>query len=124
MSGIRLGDLECSEMLDVIHYIFEEDLFTSSNEESEHKSKLRSSIYINMYERTYKYSTPTSNRGVSTTASGDILPPLDDEFEIKTFDPNKDIKPHKTKPKPYVPATNFNPDSPLPFGKNIDAPLG
>lgn len=124
MSGIRLGDLECSEMLDVIHVIFEEDMYTESKEQSEYKSKLRSSIYTNLYNRTYKYTTDSGSGKGFTTASGDILPPLDDEFAIKTFDPNKDIKPHKTKPKPYVPATNFNPDSPLPFGKNIDAPLG
>lgn len=122
MSGIRLGDLELSEMLDVIHFIFEEDMYTQSKEESEYKSKLRSSIYTNLYDRSYKYTVESSSRGV-TTASGDILPPLDEEFGLKEFDPNEDLKPKKTKPKPYVPPTNFNPDSVLPFGKSIDAPL-
>lgn len=126
MSGLRLEELWASDMLDVIHFIFEDDLFAATKEESEHKSHVRTVIYNNFYERQYKYAANGSSSKSFTTASGELLPPLDEEFNVKPFDPNENSKSSsvKTKPKPYIAPTNFNPDSVLPFGKNIDAPLG
>jgi hypothetical protein len=122
MNGLRLGDLESADMLDVIHYLMEEDTFTASKEESDHKTAVRTVFYREFSGKEYAYkSSSTASR--NTTASGDILPSLDEEFGIEPFDPNSKDRPMKTKPKPYVPPTNFNSDSYLPFGNQLDAPL-
>ena len=116
MSGLRLGDLESTDMLDVIHYLMEEDMFTASKEESDNKSAIRTVFYREFSGKEYAYKS-------SSTASNQILPPLDEEFGIELFDPNSKDRPIKTKPKPYVPPTNLNSDSYLPFGNKLDAPL-
>ena len=116
MSGLRLGDLESTDMLDVIHYLMEEDMFTASKEESDNKTAIRTVFYREFSGKEYAYKS-------SSTASNQILPPLDEEFGIEPFDPNSKDRPIKTKPKPYVPPTNLNSDSYLPFGNKLDAPL-
>jgi hypothetical protein len=121
MSGVRLGELGSSDMIDVLHFMFEEDMFTATGEEAEHKSKVRTTLYREFYDKDYGYKISSSEGYAS---GGDLLPPLDEEYEIKQFDPDSRESPVKTKPKPYVPATNFNPGSALPFGRDIDAPLG
>ena len=118
-----MEELESSDMLDVIHFMFEEDMFAATGEESEHKSKIRTTLYREFYNKHYDYQVSSSSSGVSN-ADGTLLPPLDEEYGIQEFNANAQDSPVKTKPKPYVPATNFNPNSVLPFGKDIDAPLG
>lgn len=117
--------MDASDFLDVIHYIFEEDLFVSSKEEAESKSEIRSTLYRNLYEREYKHklesSSSTRSSSSMTYADGSpIGPPEDNLSDINQFDPD----PIKKEKKPFIPATDFNPDSVLPFGKDIDAPLG
>ena len=125
MNGIKLETMDASDMIDVFHYMFEDDMFVSTGEEAEHKSKVRTTLYREFYKKEYSYkvqSSSSNSYGGSTYADGTLLPPLDDEFadaDIEPFNPNK-----RSTPKPYVPPTNFNPDSVLPFGKDIDAPLG
>ena len=117
--------MDASDLVDVIHYMFEEDMFVATGEEAEHKSSVRTTLYRDFYDKEYMYKVSSSSKntyGGSSYADGTLLPPLDEEFDtsdIEPFNPNK-----KSKPKPYVPPTNFNPDSALPFGKDIDAPLG
>lgn len=123
MNGLKLQEMNASDMMDVIHYIFEEDTFVATREEAEYKSDVRSLIYRNFYEREYnhKISKSSSKSYGSTYADGSpIGPPEDDWSDIKEFDPD----PIKKERKPYIPPTNFNPDSVLPFGKDLDAPLG
>ena len=125
MNGLDLNKLDASDFLDVVHYIFEEDLFVSSKEEAEAKSEIRSTLYRNLYEREYKHrmqvSSSVSSSSSMTYADGSpIEPPEDDFSDISQFDPN----PVKKEKKPFIPATDFNPESPLPFGKDIDSPLG
>jgi hypothetical protein len=121
MSGVRLGELGSSDMIDVLHFMFEEDMFTATGEEAEHKSRVRTTLYREFYNKEYGYKISSSSGSAS---GGDLLPPLDEEYEIKQFNPHPQDSPVKTKPKPFVPTTNFNPDSVLPFGKDIDSPLG
>lgn len=120
-------------MLDVIHFMLEEDMFVGSVAEIESKSKTRETIYKVFYDRPYQY-------GVSTGASSgdysdsefyedDSFLPADiakDGFQtdeiIVPLDPNE--PPIKKSHKPYVPATDFNPDAPQPFGRLIDGPIG
>lgn len=125
MSGLDLKEMDASDFLDVIHFVFEEDMFVASKEEAEYRSDVRSSIYSNFYEREYANKLQKSssrNYGSSSTyADGSpIGPPEDDLSDINQFEPN----PVKNKTKSFIPATEVNPDSVLPFGKDIDAPLG
>ena len=103
-------------MLDVIHYFFEEDMSPSSAEEAEARSQMRTVIYRNMYHKAYKFTFKSS--GKSYNYSDNKMP--NDGFygeDLAPFDPDNQTT------KPFVPATEFDPDSPLPFGLDLDAPL-
>lgn len=105
-------------MLDVIHYYFEEDLMVTSSEEAESKSQVRSVIYKDLYNQTYKYGV--KNAGQSYNYNKDSYP---SEGSARTTD-KKIADPIKPPTKAFVPTTEVNLDSPLPFGKIVDAPLG
>lgn len=47
--------MEASEMLDVLHALFEDDVTPTWEQDSEIKDKVRQSIYKTMYGRNYKY---------------------------------------------------------------------
>lgn len=126
MSGLNLASMEADDMLDVLHFMFEDDMFVGSVEQIESRSKTRKLIYEEMYGRKYEYGVTS---GSDSTDSGffdpDTLP--EDGFmangePIIPFNP--DEGPNEFKKKPYIPPTNFDPDSSLPFGVDIDAPLG
>ncbi len=118
MSGLRLAEMDASDMLDVLHFFFEDDLRIKSAEEAEAISESRSVIYSSLYGTTYKYGMKKSSRSFS--ADGSSLP--DDGYfgdDIQPFDPSEtNVR------KPFIPATEFDADSPLPFGRDLDAPLG
>ena len=111
--------MRANDMLDVLHYFFEDDLSAASAEQSEARSKTREAIYRDLYLTEYKYAV----KSTSGNASGDYLPkdfdePLDsNEKEIVPFDPLK------APTKPFVPATQFNPNAVKPFGNVLDAPF-
>lgn len=114
MSGIDLKELDSVEMLDVIHYIFEEDMRVSSQEEMDAKTEVRKVIYREFYEKDYEYGTSTSKR--TYTASGQ---PVDNSFDdIVPFDPTV-----KSQRKGYIPPTKLDDDSSKPFGDVLDSPL-
>lgn len=100
--GLRLADMEMRDMLDVVHYLFEDDSRYSSAEEAESVSATRTSIYGRLYGTTYRYQIKSKarNNNASDTYS----------------DPNV--------VKPYIPPTEFDPDSANPFGSVLDAPIG
>lgn len=113
MSGLQLSELSSSEMLDVIHVLFEED-FTSavSGEHIDAKNKIRKIMYREFYDKTYTYG------GSSNEQSGDFENAPMDYSDITPFDPKK------APVKPFVPATDIDENSPKPFGKLLDGPLG
>ena len=113
MSGLQISELSSSEMLDVIHVLFEED-FTSavSGEHIDAKNKIRKIMYREFYDKTYAYG------GSSNENSGDFENAPMDYSDITPFDPAKAAV------KPFVPATDINENSPKPFGKLLDGPLG
>lgn len=122
LDGVNLYELSIYEMLNVSHYYFEVDHFMASSEEAEARSNVRTAVYRHFYELDYKYkyksNSSTSGYNYSTTtASGQ---PIDDGFVGQDVDD----KPDKGPPKPFVPATDFNPDSPTPFGGTLDPPAG
>ena len=112
MSGIKLEELEASDMLDVLHYLFEEDLAVTSSEQMDAKNKYRASIYRNFYDVSYKYGSSSSNNNY--------------DYGLDELDGPVNAQPNIAKTtKPYIPPTPFNPDSPNPFGGALrEAPLG
>ena len=102
MSGLQLTGMEASDMLDVIHYLFEDDMRFSSGEMADAVTKSRTSLYEQMYGTTYIFSDVSSN-SQNRYASGPKN--FDDFDDIKPYDPTK------KKTKPYIPATKVDPDS-------------
>lgn len=92
MSGVRLMDLEASDMVDVLHFIYEEDVTPAWEQGPQVKSKVRESLYGQLYGRTYKYSVGES----ASSASQSIDPPLDAE----------PLPPEQMPRKPYVRPTD------------------
>lgn len=100
MSGIRLEELEASEFLDVVHYFFEEDSSFSTPEEAVATTKMRKKFYELFYEKEYIY-------GIS-------------DEELKKYESSGV---DEDGVKPYIPPTEFNPESASPFGAVLDAPI-
>jgi hypothetical protein len=97
--GLNLGEMEMSQMLDVIHYLFEEDSRYTTAEEAEALSEMRTALYGVLYGTTYNYRVKVDKSGNSSGMPGNAT-------------------------KPYIPPTDFDADSPLPFGSLLDSPLG
>lgn len=104
-----------SDMLDVIHYIFEEDATFTSREHLESRELFRKKMYPEMYNRPYKYfrATSTPSSGISGA-----------DFNENEFEDLSPVDPLKPPTKGYVPPTDFDPERPNPFGGVLDAPLG
>ena len=103
-------------MLDVIHYLFEQDATITSEAEFDTKNSVRDVIYETVYGRKFAYSTK-NNKDFSSNAQAGNSEPFD---EFDNYVPNT-----SNNVKPYVPPTNFNPDSDNPFGSVLrEGPLG
>lgn len=103
-------------MLDVLHYFFEDDINFSTVEQADAREKTRHNIYEDLYDSAYKYG---SNKSVADMAYGDT--PSTQDFDA----PRDEVQPFNpaVKPKPYKAPTKFDPDSAVPFGSALDAPL-
>jgi hypothetical protein len=122
MSGVRLRELEASDLLDVLHFLFIQDNSYNSEEQMKSQSAIRTSVYEKLYGTTYKYQHHDKSSALKGPNGGYIaaedLELMPEDEAIKPFDP-------KTEPtKPFVPATKFDPEADLPFGKVLGAPLG
>ena len=106
-------------MLDVIHYLFEADAESiMTAEQAEGRNQLRSSLYSELYNRSYEYSTST------TSNTSGIDAPLDDDLldDMPTpVDPFARSRGEAA--KPYIPPTKFDPNTGMPMGSVLDAPL-
>lgn len=118
MNGLRIEELDSRDMLDVLHYFFEEDMYYSSAEQAEGRDRARQQIYSQFYGSEYPYAI-TANKsnaqGGMTTKNFD----LDEEEGVVPFDPLEKSKPTK----PFVPPTPVNAKSSQPFGSVLDGPL-
>jgi hypothetical protein len=111
LHGINLKEMEVSDMLDVVHYIFEEDSTFVSQEQFQSRDSFRVKMYRDLYERSYNYSrVPKKSNGITD---------FDEDFEDMT-----PVDPLKPPTKGYVPPTDFDASRPNPFGGVLDAPIG
>jgi hypothetical protein len=126
--GDRLEEKPVEDMLDIVHYFFECDVFTTA-EEHQARSAVRQLLYRELYGREYEAgdsadSTANGGRefGTQEVASGDFFPAAQvtaDQFGVPTAPGGP-----KLTHKPYIPPTPVDPTSPTPFGNVLDAPLG
>lgn len=104
-------------MMDILHYLFEEDSSRyTSGEQAEAISAMRTQLYLS-YGKTYAYGVKgsSSKGGKSYIPKGAAADYGFDEDPLTATGGQT---------KGYVPPTDFNPDSALPFGSELGAPLG
>lgn len=121
VNGLQLASMEASDMLDVIHYFFEDDLSVSTGEQAEARDKSRTMLYEKFYHRPYAHATGVSASNNNKNAATQTYE-FDEEEEID--EPINPFSPSKRDTKPYVPPTSFNATAAKPFGEVLDAPLG
>lgn len=100
-------------MTDVLHYFLEDDMRYSTAEEAEAVSAYRTQLYMT-YGKTYQYGVSSKKQ------NGKSYIPKNASNDFGFDDPLLDA----TETKPYVAPTEFNPNSAMPFGSVLDAPLG
>jgi hypothetical protein len=115
VNGLKLSGMEASDMLDVLHYFFEDDMNYSTGEQAEARDKTRSAVYRELYGSNYRYSIGANKDRTRASDPSDFTP--EEDAAITPFETEKDTK-------PYVAPTPFDPTSAKPFGKVLDAPLG
>jgi hypothetical protein len=129
MSGKTLGDMEASDMVDVIHFMFEEDTHYVSEESAKSRSGVRVAIYKDLYGKPYKYEyKDAKKRGTQNASSGYIadygdsssLEYMSDAEARQGFEPEELKEPMKP---PAQPPTEFNPYAENPFAGILDAPM-
>jgi len=101
-----------SKMLDLLHYYMEDDYLADSREQATQKTRVRKVMYREFYDRDYTYGVTDEPQGRQ------YLDPEDLEDNLN------DVTPVNPTAKPYTPPTDFNPESPDPFGGVLDTPLG
>ena len=114
-------------MLDVIHYLFEEDMNYHTAEQATSHGQTRQNMYKALYGVEYSYFVAPTNGAKSfgeglSTADGSTLGMPEDAFDD---DPVVPFNP-KGKPatKPYFPATDLTGNASSPFGNVLDSPMG
>lgn len=117
MNGIRLGDLDVSDMVDIIHYFYEEDINYYTVEQGQMAEARRITIYRQFYDKEYGYASSSAAASGSNTASGPSQYDFDGN-DLAPFDPTN------APVKPYVPPTEMDAGSySTPFGDVLDAPV-
>jgi hypothetical protein len=115
--------MEASDMLDVLHYFFEEDLFYSSAEQAEGRDRSRVAIYEDFYNSSYAYSVSSTSTagGQGVTRNFDDYEFISEEEEEKIvpFDPLQKQKALK----PFIKPTTVNAAADQPFGDMLDGPI-
>jgi len=89
-------------MLDVIHFFFEEDSRYRSQEEIQAVSAIRTQVYESLYGVSYPYKVNSSSTNRSDFSETDDIDSV----------------------KPYIPPTDFDPESANPFGRTLEPPIG
>lgn len=111
MSHVKLAEMDAADMLDVIHYIYEEDMNYVSHEQAQMVENRRVAIWNTLYGYPYKYTVYKRSNEF-----GDVEDGIQD---FTPFDPTQ-----RNTVKPYFPPTEFSGDDDDPFGGVLDAPTG
>jgi hypothetical protein len=123
VNGINLKEMEASDMLDVLHYFFEDDLFYSSVEQADGRDRSREAIYRDFYNSSYAYSTGAGSNsaggGVSKNFDNFEFMSEEEEEKIVPFDPLQKQKAIK----PFIKPTSVNAAAAQPFGDMLDGPI-
>lgn len=113
-------EMEAGDMLDVLHFLFEEDNHYVSEESQTSRSGLRVTMYRDLYGTEYKYAVSTKK--TQTSNSSDLYDGADLGY-MSDSDASKPFKPKGFEEvKPYVPASDFDPYAERPFD-GLDAPM-
>jgi hypothetical protein len=118
MHGVDLLSMEATDMIDVIHYLFEQDTIFVSEEQMRSHSGVRVAIYETLYGVPYKYKVPDKKTGNQRAY-------VAEDMETLSTEESRDIKPFNPKEqptKPFTPATTFDPEAANPFG-GLDSPM-
>jgi hypothetical protein len=120
MSGLDLQEMEASSMLDVLHYLMEEEMIRQHRQETDIPGAVRDYIYRELYDIKYPYYTPVGGRRYS--ADGNNIEALEDPLDgVAPFNPKDG---GATPVKAYTPPTEIDPTAQKPFGALLDSPLG
>lgn len=105
-------------MLDVIHFLLEEDVVTSTGEQSKARSEFREQIYRDLYRRTYRFDSRGRKDRTSDSIGGTGTSIVPDDGRMTS---DAQGLTHK----PYIPPTDMEigPDPTKPF-RGLEAPLG
>lgn len=113
VNGLQLSSMPAGDMLDVLHYFFEDDLDYASAEQAEARDTTRDTLYQELYNSSYKYS----RKGRNTYEPAMIKDAdMTQEKIPEPFNPAE-------RPKAYVAPTAFDADAVKPFGAVLDAPF-
>jgi hypothetical protein len=120
VNGLRLENMEASDMLDVLHYFFEESSNFSSAEQAKASDQLRVRLYKDLYNRNYKFATKSNSGGFTASGGMDFEAENDDPApeKVEPFNPR-----HKEPTKAFVAATPVGDDDVNPFKGVLDAPI-
>lgn len=120
MSGLDLREMEASSMLDVLHYLMEEEMIRQHHNGVDIPGAVRDYLYWELYGVRYPYYTPTGGRRYSS--AGDDIEALEDPLDgVAPFNPRDG----RAEPvKAYAPPTPVDPTARKPFGELLDSPLG
>jgi hypothetical protein len=112
VNGIKLLEMELSDMLDVIHYFYEEDLNYASVEQAKMSEARRVTLFKELYKQEYKYASTSAADRTAASFAGQY-----------DFDDPVPFDPTNAPTKPYVPPTEMDADAMDPFGGVLDAPV-
>jgi len=102
-------------MLDVVHYLFEDDNHYVSEESAKSRSGIRVAIYSSMYGTTYLY--PFNDSKIANSRA------YVDDAELGASDLPEPFNPAKEQPtKAFVPTSDFDPEAQTPFS-GLDGPM-
>lgn len=108
MSNVRLAELDSRDLVDVLHYMFEDDTAYASAEQAEARSTIRELLYRDLYNKTYKYafnkSSGSANTGSQRLADFDIPDTVQDDIKQRPT-------PQKQATKPYIRPTDLSEES-------------
>jgi hypothetical protein len=99
VNKVDLLGMDAADMVDVIHYFFDEDMRYGSIEAAQIHGVFRDYIYNDLYKKPHVYSL--------------VKPPA----SRSTFSEDG------TEVKPYIPPTEFDAETGIPLTDSLDAPL-